>query len=187
MARRKHVPSSIDRLPVELRELIGRLRDQGATLDQIKAKLDELDAEVSRSALGRHIKGLAEVGAELRRTREIATALAGQFGDESDNKLARMNIEMMHSIILKLAMAAATSDGAEGEDGGKAVVLDAEQVMFMSRSLQALVSADKANADRTLKLQAEFKKEAIKKLDEAVQSGDAEAEAMRKAKRILFG
>ncbi|WP_303705766.1 hypothetical protein [Brevundimonas naejangsanensis] len=91
----------------------------------------------------------------------FATALAGQFGDESDNKLARMNIEVMHSIILKLAMAAATSDGAEGEEGGKAVVLDAE-VMFMSRSLQA-----------------EFKKEAIKKLDEAVQSGDAEAEAMR--------
>ncbi|WP_313515478.1 hypothetical protein [Brevundimonas sp.] len=74
-----------------------------------------------------------------------------------------MNIEVMHSIILKLAMAAATSDGAEGEEGGKAVVLDAEQVMFMSRSLQV-----------------EFKKEAIKKLDEAVQSGDAEAEAMRR-------
>lgn len=184
---RKHVPSSIDRLPVELRELIGRLRDQGATIDQIKAKLDELDAEVSRSALGRHIKGLAEVGAELRRTREIATALAGQFGEESDNKLARMNIEMMHSIILKLAMAAATGGGDEGAEGAAAVVLDAEQVMFMSRSLQALVSADKANADRTLKLQAEFAKKAAAEVAKVGKAKGLSADTIQAINHAVLG
>lgn len=181
MAKRKHVPSSIDRLPVELRELIGRLRDQGATLDQIKAKLDELDAEVSRSALGRHIKGLAEIGAQMRRSREIATALVGQFGEESDNRVARVNIEMMHGVVMRLL----TGENDNGELG--AITLDAEEVLQLSRSLQSLAGADKTNAERTLKLKAEFQREAIKKLDEAVQSGDAEAEAMRKAKRILFG
>lgn len=181
MAPRKHVPSSIDRLPVELRELIGRLRDQGATIDQIKAKLDELEAEVSRSALGRHIKGLAEIGAQMRRSREIATALVGQFGEESDNRVARVNIEMMHGVVMRLL----TGEDDKGELGG--VTLDAEEVLQLSRSLQSLAGADKTNAERTLKLKAEFQKEAIKKLDDAVQSGDAEAEAMRKAKRILFG
>ncbi|MFC5372878.1 phage protein Gp27 family protein [Brevundimonas faecalis] len=178
---RKHVPSSIDRLPHELRELIGRLRDQGATIDQIKAKLDELDAEVSRSALGRHIKGLAEIGAQMRRSREIATALVGQFGEESDNRVARVNIEMMHGVVMRLL----TGEDENGELG--AVTLDAEEVLQLSRSLQSLAGADKTNAERTLRLKAEFQKEAIKKLDEAVQSGDAKEEAMREAKRILFG
>lgn len=181
MARRKHVPSSIDRLPVELRELIGRLREHGATIDEIMAKLDELNADVSRSALGRHIKGLAEIGAQMRRSREIATALVGQFGEESDNRVARVNIEMMHGVVMRLL----TGEDENGELG--AVTLDAEEVLQLSRSLQSLAGADKTNAERTLKLKAEFQKEAIKKLDDAVQTGDAKAEAMREAKRILFG
>lgn len=182
---RRQMPSSIDRLPVELRELIGRLRDKGATIDEIKAKLDELDADVSRSALGRHIKGLAEIGAQMRRSREIATALVGQFGDQPDNRLARMNIEMMHGVIMQTVMAASNAEGENGE--AQPVTFDPEQVMFLARSLQALAGADKANAELTLKLKAEFQREAIKKLDAAVQSGDAKAEAMREAKRILFG
>jgi len=186
MARpRRQTPSSIDRLPVELRELIGRLRDQGATLDQIKAKLDELDADVSRSALGRHIKGLAEIGAQMRRSREIATALVRQFGDESDNRLARLNIELMHGVVMQ-TLTAAAEKADDGEEAGP-VTFGPEEVMFLAKAMQSLAGADKANAERTLKLKAEFQKEAIKKLDEAVQSGDAEAEAMRKAKRILFG
>ena len=179
---RRQMPSSIDRLPVELRELIGRLRDQGATIDQIKAKLDELDAEVSRSAIGRHIKGLAEIGAQMRRSREIATALVGQFGEEPDNRVARVNIEMMHGVVMRLL----TGEDENGAMG--AVTLDAEEVLQLSRSLQALAGADKTNAERTLKLRAEFQKEAVKKLDKAVTEGDIDAEAMERAKRILaFG
>lgn len=183
MARKpRQTPSSIDRLPVELRELIGRLRDQGATIDEIRAKLNELDADVSRSALGRHVKGLAEIGAQMRRSREIATSLVNQFGEESDNKVARFNIEMMHGVVMRLL----TGEDETGEMG--AVTLDAEEVLQLSRSLQSLAGADKINAERTLKLRAEFQKEAVQKLDKAVKTGDIDAEAMERAKRILgFG
>ena len=71
----RRVPSSIDKLPVEVRELIGRLREQGATIDDILAKLGELDVEVSRSALGRHVKGLAEVGEQGRHARSVLAIL----------------------------------------------------------------------------------------------------------------
>ena len=61
-------PSSISRLPPEIREAIGALRQDGRTIDEILAKLRELApaAEVSRSALGRHVQVLDRIGEQLR-------------------------------------------------------------------------------------------------------------------------
>lgn len=178
-------PSTIDKLPTELKELIGRLREQGVTIDDILAKLNELGADVSRSALGRHVKGLAEVGEQLRRSREIATALVSRFGEDADNRVGRLNIELMHGLVMQ-----AITASAEGEDGqAQAVTFTPEDTMFLARSLQSLASAQKADADRTLKVRQEVAKEmareASKKLETAVNSGDIQREAMIQAKRIL--
>lgn len=45
-------PSSVDRLPAEMRDAIGRLRDAGHTIDEIMAHLADMESMVSRSALG---------------------------------------------------------------------------------------------------------------------------------------
>ena len=155
----RRVPSSIDKLPTEVRELIGRLRDEGVTIDDILAKLHELGAEVSRSALGRHIKGLAEIGEQMRRSREIATALVSRFGDEPDNRVARLNIELMHGLVMR-----AITASAEGEDGtpGGPISFGPEDTMFLARSLQSLASAQKIDADRLLKVRVEVAKDAAK-------------------------
>tara|TARA_B000000460_G_C21481316_1_gene377159 strand:- start:26 stop:271 length:246 start_codon:yes stop_codon:yes gene_type:complete len=81
MPRKRDTPSSIDRLLPSIQELIGRLRREGRTIDEIRAKLMELDVDVSRSALGRHVKSLADVQRRMRDSREIANALVNQFGD----------------------------------------------------------------------------------------------------------
>lgn len=178
-------PSSIDKLPPEVRELIGQLRAEGITIDAILAKLHELGADVSRSALGRHIKGLAEVGEQLRRSREIATALVSRFGEEPDNRVARLNIELMHGIVMQMLTSAAEDE--TGEPGP--VSFNPEEAMFLARSLQSLASAQKSDADRTLKVRQEVAKEmareASRKLETAVSSGDIQREAMIQAKRIL--
>ncbi|MGZ8371111.1 MAG: phage protein Gp27 family protein, partial [Caulobacteraceae bacterium] len=68
---RRHQPSSIDKLPPEVRALIGELREKrGCTIDEIMDKLRELEVDVSRSAVGRHVRKLADIGAEMRRSRE---------------------------------------------------------------------------------------------------------------------
>jgi len=157
---KKQTPSTIDRLPAEVRDLIGGLRRGGRTIDEILAKLRELDVDVSRSALGRHVKGLAEVTARLQHSRQVAEALVGQFGDEPDNRLARVNLELMHSVVLQ-AITAAEVDEETGE--AKPVTFDPESVMFLSRSLQSLASAEKTNSDRIAKAQeAATKKAAVK-------------------------
>lgn len=183
MPRRQ--PSSIDKLPQEVRELIGRLRrDQGCTLDQILAKLTELDVEVSRSALGRHVKGLAEIGERMRRSREMAVALVDRFGEQPDDKLQRMNLELMHGVV----MSTLTAAGAEGEDGAAGpVTFDPESVMFLARSLQSLSSAEKINADRMRRLRQEVVKKAADKVEEIGRARGISAETVREIRAGVLG
>ncbi|WEK38669.1 MAG: DUF3486 family protein [Candidatus Brevundimonas colombiensis] len=176
-------PSSIDKLPPEIRELIGRLRENGATIDQIKAKLDELDADVSRSALGRHIKGLAEVGERLRHSREVAAALVSRFGEEPDNRVARLNIELMHGLVMQAITA--TTEGEDGEPG--AVTFTPEDTMFLARSLQSLATAQKTDTDRLLKVRVEVAKEAAKAVETVGKAKGLTKETMDAIKHAVLG
>ena len=162
MARRPPVrpperPSSIDRLPEEIRAEVGRLRVQGRTLDEILEHLKGMDVEVSRSALGRHVKRMNAGRERMRHSREISTALVSQFGDQPDNRLARLNLELMHGVVMQTIMAT-----TEDEDGDpQPVTFSPEDARFLADALAKLASAEKTNVDRTLKLKAEAAKEAV--------------------------
>ena len=54
--------TKIKRLPKEIRDEIGRLRENGRTLQEIMAKLRELDVDVSQTTLWRHVKQLDAIG-----------------------------------------------------------------------------------------------------------------------------
>jgi biotin operon repressor len=180
----RRVASTIAKLPTEVRELIGRLREQGQTIDAILAKLNELDVEVSRSALGRHIKGLAEIGEEMRRSREIATALVARFGDEPDNRVARLNIELMHGLVMRAITA--STEGEEGAPGGP-VSFGPEDTMFLARSLQSLASAQKIDADRLLKVRVEVAKDAVKAVKKVASERGMTADTVDAITRAVLG
>ena len=166
---RPEKPSSIDRLPEAIRAEVGRLRLQGRTIDEILSHLKTLDVDVSRSALGRHVKRLAAGRERMRHSREMATALVAQFGDQDDNKLARLNLELMHGVVMQTIMAS-----SEDEDGeAQPVTFSPEDARFLADALAKLASAEKTNADRTLKLKQEAAKEAAAAVDRVVKSGAA--------------
>lgn len=168
--------STVDLLPQELRQLIADLRAKHVTLDQIKAKLQELGAEVSRSALGRHVKQLEQVGEKIRRSRDVAEALVKKLGDAPESRQARLNIELLHTLIL---------DIVTGGEDGESVSLDPEQAMFLSRSLRDLAAATKSDVDLTLRLREELAKRQNKRVDQATAEIAKEAaEAGLSAERI---
>jgi len=78
-------PSSIDRLPEAVRELIGKLRGQGRTIDEILNHLQTLDVEVSRSALGRHTQWLDRVSERMLQSRQVTEALIERLGAVGEN------------------------------------------------------------------------------------------------------
>lgn len=178
-----HQPSSIDRLPEELREQIGRLRTQGRTIDEIKAHLEQLNVDVSRSALGRHVKGLAVLKDRMRHSREMALALVDRHGDQPDNKLQRLNMEVMHSIVLQTLTAS-----AEDEDGeAQPVTFDPQEVSFLAKALKDLSGAEKTNTDRIIAVQRETAKTAANKAEEAMKSRGMSGETIDFIKNAVLG
>jgi len=170
-------PSSIDQLAPEIREEIGRLRDRGRTLDEILDHLRKLDVDVSRSALGRHVKKIEEIGAQLRESREVAEALVRQLGDTPDSGVARLNIELGHTLIMRLLA---------GKDGGP-VELGPEEVMFVTSAIQKLTSARKTDADLILKLQTEADRKAITAMEAAGKKRGLSAADVASLKETFLG
>lgn len=150
MAKR---PSSIDKLPGEIRDEIKRLRERGKSIDEILAHLHLLlDApEVSRSALGRHIQKLEQVGERVRRSRALGEALASQLGDASESKIAGVNIEMVHSLLFDmLSLADETSE--EGQEV-KAMLRSPKALALVSEATQRLTQASRHNLEFITKIE----------------------------------
>lgn len=160
-------PSSIDRLPQEVRDWIGRLRDQGCTIDEIITKLRELDKDAvpSRSALGRHLKKAEEVAERIRKSRAVADVIVRRLGESDPDKTTRMNIELMHNILFELATR--TSD-----EDGEPVTFEPMEVMLLAKSLDHLGKASKDDVARTVAIEKraaeKAKAEALKQTEKAI-------------------
>ena len=167
-------PSSIDKLPGKIRELIGELRANGRTIDEILDKLHELDVDVSRSALGRYTQDIDALHERLRESRAVAETVMGRIEDSSAGQVARINIELMHASLLKLM---------SGE-----VKMDGKEAMFLATALQKLASASKVDLDRELKLREEVarrtREEAAEQLDQVAAEAQAAGEKGLSAERI---
>lgn len=134
--------SSISRLPKEVREEIGRLREEGYTLDDILDVLEGKDINVSRSALGRFTRKQAQVREQVMRSRHLAEAIGKSFGGEETSKVARTNVELMHSIMMQLMC---------GDDDENMVTLTPKNAMFLATALEKLSKATKADFEVQLK------------------------------------
>jgi hypothetical protein len=159
-------PSTVAKLPPPIRERIGELLGQHVSLDDILAALKPLGDEasaISRSALGRYAKKIGKVGERMRRSRDIADALVQRLGDAPENKLAAVNIELVHSLIFNLVA---------GGEGDEPVTLDPKDAMFVAQSIKSLTDARMKDADYTLKIRAATEK---RTKDAAAKAMDAVA------------
>ena len=141
-------PSSIDKLPDEVRAEIGKLRQVGWTIDQIVEHLRGLlDKAPSRSAVGRHVQSLEKLGERMRRSRQVAEALVRELGDAPESNAARLNIELLHSAILDLFMKAADGESEIDKFGRATLDGNPEGTMMLAKALDHLSRASKTNVD----------------------------------------
>lgn len=174
-------PSKIDRLPEPVREAIGDLRRQGWTIDEILGHLRKLGVkDVSRSGLGAHIQRIDRIGARMREQRAIAVAVAEQAGDEPD-RLAAINVELIHAAAFRLATAADADEGAE---------LDVDDVATLSATLRNLAQARKLEGDRLVVAERRAADKARREAAEAAaataKSAGASADLIAKLTRAVL-
>jgi hypothetical protein len=167
--RKRHQPSSIDRLDPKIQDEIARLRRCNVTIDEILAHLKDLGVDdVSRSALGRHVKSLAEIGEDIRRSETMAKFVVDRFGEETDERVGRANMRILQGAVLEL-LASRRED-----DDGNPVSLTAGEAKELALTLQRLIAAQRMDADRQLKLRAEARTQAVKDAAEAVKQASGE-------------
>lgn len=182
-ALKKSTPSTIDRLDPEIRELIAQLRiDKGFTIDEIRAALVKVVGEErvpSRSALGRHVRGLAEVSADLRETQIYAEALAREAGGKSGNQLLDMNAQLLQANMFKLMLA---------EREGEGILLTPKEAKEFSEALRNVALMRKTEQDVIARAeQRAAEKERLASADKATSAARAKGlskdtvDAIRKA------
>ncbi|AMK09641.1 DUF3486 family protein [Pseudodesulfovibrio indicus] len=186
--------STIKRLPPAIRDRIGALLDQGRTLDEILTHLESMDVQVSRSALGRYKQHIDKVSERIRRSREVAEAIVRNQGDAPESKTARLNIELLHGVILD--MISQLPDGADnpGSDDAQSVLLTLSPrgAMEMAKAMDHLARASKQDADLIAKLREEARAEAEAEMDKAVEEvakqdgGKASAEDVLQRIRAVY-
>jgi hypothetical protein len=151
--------SSIKQLPGELREQVD---------GQIKAKLAELGADVSRSALGRYKQEIDQVGERLRRSREISNAFVERLGAMPEGRQGRMIVELLQSVVF---------DALVPRDGGETPSFAPQDIFRLAASIKDLVAAEKISADRELRIRAEERRRATEQAATAAE-GAAKAKGL---------
>lgn len=177
--------STIKKLPPEIRDKIGQLLDQGRTLNEIVDHLSSLDVQVSRSALGRYKQSLDKVSERIRRSRDIAEAMVRNLGEAPESKTARLNIELMHGVILD--MLSQLPDGSdEGDDDAPLLLtLSPRGAMEMAKGLDHLARAAKQDADHVAKLRDEARREAAEAVDKVARKEGLSDEGRAAIRREL--
>ncbi|MBB5046779.1 ribosomal protein L14 [Rhodopseudomonas rhenobacensis] len=179
-------PSSIDRMPPEVRDWIGRLRDQGRTLDEIIAKLRELDIDAlpSRSALHRHLQKAEEVAERIRKSRAVADVIVRRLGESDPDKTTRMNIELMHNVLFEIA--SRTSD-----EDGEPVTFEPMEAMLLAKALDHLGKAAKDDVSRTVVIEKRAadraRAEAVKAIDAVGDEKGLSADTIEQIKAKILG
>jgi hypothetical protein len=151
-------PSKVDRLPVEIRDEIARLREHGRTIDEILTHLRQLGVtDLSRGSLGRHVQKWDKIQARLQESAKAAEMIMGALDqDGRDERLTRFNIRLMHASLNALLVP---------EEDGEMRRLEPEEAMLLSTAIQRLAQAAKTNQDAALQIRREM----AKKAEEAVE------------------
>lgn len=169
--------------------MIGKLREEGHTIDEILAHLADMQSAISRSALGRHVKGLDAMGEKLKRARVVAEALVRQMGDRPESQTARLNIELAHSALLDVFMAA--EDGGIDGRGAEALRGNPEGFMFLAKALDHLGRAQKSSVDTVVAIEKRAAeratKEAVAAVEQVARKNGLSAETIAQIKAGIFG
>lgn len=186
--RKKNRPSSIDRLDPEIREMIAHLRvDKGYTIEEIQAAVEIEIGKArtpSRSALGRHVRSLEDVNADLREVQVYAEALAKKQGDGTQSQLLDINLQLLQANMFRLMLASKDGEGIQLNPKESKDFADALRSIALTRKTdldviekEKKLAAEKATveaADRatTAARQKGLSKETVEQIRYAVLGSD---------------
>jgi len=142
---------------LSIRDQIAAWHSDGHTILEIMeschAEFPDVPQEAWPGRIGftRHIKGLNKLAETIQRSRAVAEALVQRLGDAPESRQARLNIELLHSVVTNLML-----EAAEGGEEGQPVTFPPDQVHALAKSLDHLARAQRTDMESTLHLRKEL-------------------------------
>ena len=190
-------PSSIDRLPSEVREALdGWLRDPAITqteaTERTNALLDELAAQqpegkpaeyVSRQAVNRYDQRMRAACERLLQSQQVTEVWAGKLGSVPAGQFGHLVTEMLRLLVFDLAyQIQGLQDRVIDEKSLPGIVATANKVSLMAQRLERS-SEIAVRRDREIKRQAAEEAEKAK----AARRVPATPEKVREVIREIYG
>lgn len=145
--------SSIEQLPADLSALCNRLIREGSTIQQITDKLNELDANVSSSAVGRYTKSAREQMKRYRDAQQVAGMWVEQIGENSRGDVATLCGQMLTGIAHATLDQIATQQMQAEDDGKPVKPMKAMDLMLLAKALESMESSTKRSMERREKIE----------------------------------
>ncbi len=177
--------SSIARLPKDLADLCHRLIREGRTIHEITDKLNELDADVSKSAVGRYVKSAREQMERYREAQVVAGQWVAQLGENPSGDVGALLAEMLKTVAFQ---SLASMGDAQGEDAAGAKPPKPMDIMLLAKAIRDLEATSKANIERREKIERAAIERAAKKageVGERVGLSQATIDEIQKELRLL--
>ncbi len=158
--------STIDKLPGELRELFNRLVRDGHTIVQITEKLNELDADVTQSAIGRSVKVAREQMKVYKDAQEVAGVWVQDLHENPKGDVGMLLAEMLKSLAYQSLSQMAESNQAAHAAGEIPKPTKPMDLMLLAKTVKDLEATSKQSIERREKIKQLVLADAVKKTRE---------------------
>lgn len=180
--------SRIARLEPEIKEVVDRLIREGrATIDEIKAHLEQLGVEIPRSTLGDYRRKMTERLQKFREAQEIAGVWAQKLGEQPDSPTGQLVAEILKTVTFQTLAEMSEADSAEDRATPK-------DLMLLAQTLNHVTGAQRKDLDYRLKIEADNQarlaakaKEAEAEVAAVVRSAGLSDEAAERIRQIVLG
>lgn len=155
--------SKIRKLPPAVRESIDALiRDGRYTIADIVDRLRAMNADVSRSSVGRYKQRVEQNLARYREAQEVAGAWVTKLGENPGSDVGRLLQEMLKTIAFQTMAQLGDEDSLTEGVGPR-------ELMFLAKALKDLSGAQKTSVDVEAKLRAEYDATLAKRAEKAAE------------------
>jgi hypothetical protein len=145
--------SSLDSLPVELRDLFHRLVRDGHTIPVITDKLNELDADVSQSSIGRSVKAARDQMKVFKEAQEVAKTWVQDMGENPQGDVGVLCAQLLTSLSYQTLSIMAENNQSALASGEKLKPTKAMDLMLLAKTVKDLEATSKQSIERREKIE----------------------------------
>lgn len=167
--------AAIQQLPKDIQDQVHRLIRDGRTVDQITAKLQELDAEVSRSSVGRYKQKYEASLKRYREAQEVAAVWVNKLGEDPKGDVGRLIAEMLKTVAFQTL----------ADMGDQEAAPTPMDLHFIGRMIKDVEQAGKIAADRELQIKRKLTELEAEAASEGAAGGGLDPATLERVRQHL--